>query len=152
MPPFASVRTLFTAMPLAPDPHSDADYGPLVDALAREGLPSRAEAVRAVEAVACALARRIGAEHFEDLRELLPQPFRGRLVACERHARAERPIRTADEFYASVADDLDRGPAEVEGVARAVFAALRTQLTEHEADDVADRFPPELLPMWRRPS
>ncbi|BDG06101.1 DUF2267 domain-containing protein [Anaeromyxobacter oryzae] len=135
-----------------PDRHSDADYRALVEALAREGLPRRTEAVRAVEAVACALARRIGSEHFEDLRELLPEPFRGRLVACERHATAERPIRTAEDFYASVADDLGRDPSEVEGAARAVFAALRTQVTEQEADDLGDRLPPELLPLWRRPS
>ena len=135
-----------------PDPHADADYRALVEALAREGLPRRTEAVRAVEAVACALARRIGNEHYEDLRELLPQPFRGKLVACERHAASDRPIRTADEFYASVADDLARDPAEVEGAARAVFAALRAQLPEQEADDVADRLPAELLPLWRRPS
>jgi uncharacterized protein (DUF2267 family) len=135
-----------------PDPHFDADYRALVEALAREGLPRRTEAVRAVEAVACALSRRMVSDSFDDVRELLPQPFRGRLMACERHAAREEPINTVEEFYASVADDLGRDPAEVEGAARAVFAALRTQVTEQEADDLGDRLPPELLPLWRRPS
>jgi uncharacterized protein (DUF2267 family) len=139
-------------MASTPDPHADADYRALVEALAREGLPRRTEAVRAVEAVACALARRIGDDDFEDLRELLPQPFRGRLEPCERHVATAQPIRNADAFFAALGDDLDRSPAEVEGVARAVFAALRAQLTETAADDVADRLPPELLPLWRRPS
>lgn len=136
----------------APDPLADADFRALVEALAREGLPRRTEAVRAVEAVACALSRRIGSDPFEDLRELLPQPFRGRLSPCERHAGSDRPLGTADEFYSAVADDLGRAPDEAEGMARAVFAALRAQLPENEAEDVADRLPPELLPLWRRPS
>jgi uncharacterized protein (DUF2267 family) len=136
----------------APDPLSDADFRALVEALAREGLPRRTEAVRAVEAIACALSRRIGSETYDDLRERLPEPFRGRLAACERHARTARRIRNVEEFYASVADDLGRPPDESEGVARAVFAALRAQLPEAEAEDVADRLPPELLPLWRRPS
>ena len=121
--------------------------------LAREGLPRRTEAVRAAEAVACALAQRTAASEFEDLRERMPEPFRGRLVACEQHAgRPPRRLRTADDFYAVVAEDLGREPAEVEPTVRAVFAALRTQLPEQEGEDVGAELPEDLQPLWRRPS
>jgi uncharacterized protein (DUF2267 family) len=134
-----------------PDPHADADYGALVEALAREGLPRRTEAVRVVEAVACALAQRVGGAEYEELRELLPDPFRGRLAACERHvADPARPPRTAETFYEIVAADLDRDPGEVEPLVRAVFGALRAQLPEPEGERAAEELPPELRPLWRR--
>lgn len=140
-------------MPNPPDPHQDADYQALVDALAREGLPRRAEATRAVEAVVCALAQRIAHSDLDDLRELLPDPFKTRLVACERHALAPRSrFETTEDFYEAVAEDLDRSPDEVEPVVRAVFAAVRAQLPEKDAEDVAAQLPPELDALWRRPS
>ena len=139
-------------MPREPDPHEDADYRSLVDALAREGLPRRSEAARAVEAVVCALAQRLGDPHFAPLRELLPSPFRTRLEPCERHAAAPQEPRSAEDLYAIVAEDLDRDPAEVEATVRAVLAAVRAQLSEGEAEEVAERLPLDLLPLWRRPS
>lgn len=141
-------------MATLPDPHEDADLRALVDALAREGLPRRAEAARAVEAVVCALAQRLAEPHFEDVRELLPAPFRTRLVACERHVTSPPPAppRTAEEVYAVVAEDLDRSPDEVEPTVRAVLAAVRSQLGEREGEEVAGRLPPDLQPLWRRPS
>lgn len=140
-------------MPRPPDPHSDADYRELVEALAREGLPRRAEAVRAVEAVACALAQRIARPGYAALREHLPDPFRGHLFACERHASIPpATLETAEDFYAVVASDLDRAPDSVEPAVRAVFAALRAQLTDDEAEEVGGQLPPELQPLWRRPS
>lgn len=141
------------ALPTNPDPHHDADFQRLVDALAREGLPRRAEAARAVEAVVCALSHRIGEPDYDELREHLPEPFRGHLVACERHATAPRPPpRSTDDFYEIVAEDLDRDPEEVESVVRAVFAAARAQIDEGEAELVSGALPPELEPLWRRPS
>ncbi len=138
-------------MPTPPDPHEHADYRALVDALAREGLPRRAEATRAVEAVVCALSQRIAGPEFEHLRELLPDPFRAGLVSCERHAATPHALlETAEDFYAIVAEDLDRAPDEVETTVRAVFAAMRAQLPEPDADDVALLLPPELEPLWRR--
>ncbi len=140
-------------MPTPPDPHEQEDYRALVDALAREGLPRRAEATRAVEAVVCALSQRIPGPEFERLRELLPDPFRSRLVTCERHAVAPRAaFSSAEDFYEVVAEDLDRSPDDVEATVRAVFAAMRAQLPEPDADDVAALLPPELEPLWRRPS
>jgi uncharacterized protein (DUF2267 family) len=129
----------------------DADYRALVDALAREGLPRRLEAARAVEAVMCALSQRIAHADYGELRELLPDPFRSRLAACERHAVAPRArFTSAEDFYAVVAEDLDRSPDEVEPTVRAVFAALRTQLPEKEAEEVAGQLPHELEMLWRR--
>jgi uncharacterized protein (DUF2267 family) len=112
------------------------------------------EAARAVEAVVCALAQRLGDADFEDLRELLPVPFRTRLVACERHTAAPpaEPPATAEDVYAVVAEDLDRSPEEVEPTVRAVLAAVRAQLGEKEGEEVAGRLPLDLQPLWRRPS
>ena len=136
-----------------PDPLADANFQALVDALAREGLPRRAEAARAVEAVMCALAQRIADEGFDELRERLPSPFRGQLSACERHAATpQRDLKTAEEFYEVVAEDLDRDPAEVEPTVRAVFAALRAQSPEADAEQVEAELPLELVPLWRRVS
>jgi uncharacterized protein (DUF2267 family) len=140
-------------MATPPDVHQDADYRALVDALAREGLPRRAEAARAVEAVVCALALRLSDSDYDDLREMLPEPFRTRLAPCERHASTpSRTLRTAEDFYAVVAEDLRRDPGEVESVIRAVFAAVRAQLAEREAEGVAHELPSELQALWRRPS
>ena len=140
-------------MSTPPDPHEHADYGALVDALAREGLPRRAEATRAVVAVVSALSQRISGPDHDRLRDLLPDPFRSGLVPCERHAATPHALlESADDFYAIVAEDLDRSPEEVEATVRAVFAAVRAQLAEPDADDVAMLLPPELEPLWRRPS
>ena len=140
-------------MPTRTEFPEDADYRALVDALAREGLPRRVEAARAVEAVMCALSQRISHADFEDLRESLPDPFRARLAVCERHAvTTPRRFRAAEDFYEVVAEDLDRSPEEVEPTVRAVFAALRAQLPERDAEDVANQLPHELQPLWRRPS
>jgi uncharacterized protein (DUF2267 family) len=136
-----------------PDPHQDANFQSLVDALAREGLPRRAEAARSVEAVICALAQRTADEHFEELRERLPSPFRGQLSACERHAATpDRKVESVEDFYAIVAEDLDRDPDEIEPTVRAVFAALRAQTHEAEAEEIEAQLPVELVPLWRRPS
>lgn len=140
-------------MPSPPNVYEDADYRALVDALAREGLPRRAEATRAVEAVVCALAQRTSHSDFDPLRERLPEPFRSRLVACERHAVAPRAkLDTLEDFYEVVAEDLDRSPDDVEPTVRAVFAAVRAQLPEEDAEDVAAQLPRELEALWRRPS
>ncbi|HET8540293.1 MAG TPA: DUF2267 domain-containing protein [Anaeromyxobacter sp.] len=140
-------------MATPPDPQEQADYRALVDALAREGLPRRAEATRAVEAVVCALSQRLSGSDHERLRDLLPDPFRSRLFACERHAVAPHArFDSAEDFYEVVAEDLDRSPDEVEATVRAVFAAIRAQLAEADADDVSSLLPAELEPLWRRPS
>jgi uncharacterized protein (DUF2267 family) len=140
-------------MAIASDPYADRDYKDLLDALAREGLPQRTQATRAVEAVTCALAQRVAGIEFETLRELLPEPLRGRLVACERHAALPpRHAFTAEAFYEIVAQDLGRPQDEVEPTVRAVFAAVRAVLPEQEAEDVAVQLPPELQALWRRPS
>ncbi len=136
-----------------PDPHEeDSDLRALVDALAHEGLPRRAEAARAVEAVICALSQRLADPDFAPLCELLPEPFRSRLSPCEHHAAAPRAPRSAEALHASVAEDLGRDVDEVEPVVRAVLAAVRAQLPELEAEEIGRRLPLDLLPFWRRPS
>jgi uncharacterized protein (DUF2267 family) len=135
-----------------PDPHENADYRSLVDALAREGLPRRTEAARAVKAVVCALAQRLADPDFAPLRDLFPSPLRERLEPCERHAAAPLAPHTVEEVYAIVGEDLSRPAQDVEPTVRAVLAAVRAQLSEDGADEIAARLPLDLLPLWRRPS
>lgn len=131
------------------DPQADADYRAFLDALAREGLPRRAEAARATEAVACALALRLREPHFAPLRELLPGPFQGRLLPCERHsADPPRTVAQLDDFLDVVAEDLGASRAEAEPYARAVFGAMRLQLDEEAEEEVARRLPCDLAPLW----
>ena len=99
------------------------------------------------------LAQRIEGDDFDPLRERLPEPFRGRLFACERHAEhPPRRLRTAEEFYRVVSEDLERPSDEVEPTVRAVLAALRGQLSEEDAEVIGNELPHELVPLWRRPS
>jgi uncharacterized protein (DUF2267 family) len=75
------------------------------------------------------------------------------VAACERHAVTPRlRFTTPEDFYQVVAEDLDRSPDEVESIVRAVFAAVRAQLSELDGEEVAGRIPDELQPLWRRPS
>ncbi len=136
-------------MALDPDPHADADYRAFLEALAGEGLPRRSEAARATEAVACARALRLRDPDFEPLRELLPEPFRGRREACERHRAAPPPaLARLEDFLAVVGEDLGRSPGEAEPAVRAVLHALRQQLPGPAEEEVARRLPAELLPLW----
>ncbi len=136
-------------MALHPDPHADRDFRAFLDALAQEGLPRRAEAARATEAVACALALRLRDPDFEPLRELLPEPFRGRVVACERHSKEIPPeFSRLEDFLGIVGEDLEMAAEEAEPVARAVFHALRVQLPEEAEEEVSRRLPDELQPLW----
>jgi uncharacterized protein (DUF2267 family) len=141
------------ALPGDHDPLQDANFQALVDALAREGLPRRAEAARAVEAVMCALAQRTSGAEFDELREHLPEPFGSRLTACERHAaRPPRRLRRVEDFHSIVGEDLEREPREVEATVRAVFAALRAMTPDEDAELIGHELPLELEPFWRRPS
>lgn len=136
-------------MALLPDPQTDADFRAFLDALAREGLPRRAEAARATEAVACALSLRLHDPHFDPLRELLPGPFKGRLLPCERHsAGPPRAVAGLDDFLDVVAEDLGASRDDAEPYARAVFGAIRLQLDEQQEEEVGLRLPEDLAPLW----
>jgi uncharacterized protein (DUF2267 family) len=136
------------AMGFNPDPHADADYRTFLEALARQGLPQRLQAARATEAVACALAQRLRDPHFQALIELMPRPFKGRLMACERHSGPLRELAQLADFYAAVGEDLGAPPDEVEPTVRAVLAALRAQLSDEAAEEIGARLPEELAPLW----
>ncbi len=136
-------------MAQGPDPLADADYRSFLDALAREGLLRRTEAARATEAVACALALRLREPDYDPVRELLPEPFKGRLLACERHREpAAPPLTRLEEFLTVTAEDMGVGIADAERAARAVFHALREELSEEAEEDLGRRLPADLLPLW----
>jgi uncharacterized protein (DUF2267 family) len=133
-------------------PELPTGYAPLVEALARAGLTRRTDATRAVEAVVGALAMRTRDASWDRLRELMPSPFRERMVPCERHIGSRFTPATVDEFEAIIADDLGRPVEEANGVIRAVFSAIRAQLAEPQAEELGNRLPVELEPYWRRTS
>jgi hypothetical protein len=134
------------------DAELPSGYMPLVEALARAGLTRRSDATRAVESVICALSMRTRDGSWDRMRELMPSPFRERMVPCERHIGSRFTPATVDEFEGLVADDLGRPPEEADGVIRAVFSAIRAQLEEPVAEELGNRLPIELEPYWRRES
>jgi uncharacterized protein (DUF2267 family) len=57
-----------------------------------------------------------------------------------------------EEIENVVGQDLERPSHETEPVIRAVLAAIRSQLDESSAEELGNRLPAELEPLWRRPS
>jgi uncharacterized protein (DUF2267 family) len=123
----------------------------LVRGLRRSGRLSAHAADRAVSTVLCALGRRLEGR----ASEAIPLPLRVRELVrcCDRHRARRRRGRFGDrEFIAAIASDLGSGPEEAEGMARMVLGALRDQVSDPEADEVAIQLPPDLAPLWRRVS
>jgi len=56
-----------------------------------------------------------------------------------------------DGLIQRVADELKMSPQETEPVVRAVFAAVRAQITEGEASDIAEQLPKDLAELWMLP-
>ncbi len=116
------------------------------------GDEGRDRAERAASSVLCALEQRITVEESDDLNAQLPRKLQELLHRCERH-EGSRPERFGlQEFLQMVADDLETNVNEAESLTRAVFEAVRVQITEGEADDVASQLPADLQALWRRPA
>ena len=109
-------------------------------------------AERAAVAVLGALEQRIYGEEVKDLEAQLPSKLRDFLAQVPHHqGRPERKFGRP-ELFRMVAEFLGRDVDEVEPIVRSVFMAVRSQITEGEAEDVADQLPSDLADLWRLPA
>jgi uncharacterized protein (DUF2267 family) len=56
-----------------------------------------------------------------------------------------------EEFLTRIAGELKVDRNDVEQIVRAVFMAVRAQVSEGEADDVAAQLPTDLAGLWMLP-
>jgi uncharacterized protein (DUF2267 family) len=131
---------------------SGSTYKNFLKELCALGNMSEEQAEEASVSVLCALERRIYSDEASQLESQLPSKLRELLVRCERHEGAPPKKFGATEFFQMVADDLNTDPGNAERCARAVITAVRAQISEGEAEDVADQLPGDLAELWRRPS
>ena len=106
----------------------------------------------AAVSVLCTLERRIYGEEARDMEAQLPAKLRELLQRCERHEGKPTEKFGRDGFFKLVADDLEKSPDEIEPIVRSVFAAVRSQISEGEAADVAEQLPSDLAVLWRLPA
>lgn len=106
---------------------------------------------KATASIVCTLEQRLTGEEAFDFEAQLPAKLRELLVRCERHEGAPASKFGLQEFYQRIGDDIGKGPNEVVGVVRAVFLALKGQISKGEADDVASQLPLDLKEIWIYP-
>lgn len=103
----------------------------------------------AIAAVMCALVDRLTAGETHYLFEALPASTRSLFATCVRH-RTGQPTMKLDrvDFLERVAEHLGVTPAHAELVCEAVFDAVRNELPDKLADDIAHQLPRGLQELW----
>lgn len=116
--------------------------------LSETGLADRDVAKRGVTAVLHALRDRLTPEEAHQLAAQLPRELRGAWEAGEDPART--PVKMhRPEFYERVRRDARLGSTrEARAMTLAVFAALKSQVSPGEADDVLAQLPRDLKALW----
>lgn len=131
---------------------SGSTYKNFLKELCKLGNMNEEQAEEASVSVLCALERRIYSDEATQLESQLPSKLRELLQRCDRHEGAPPRKFGRDEFFQIVADDLNTDVGQAERCARAVISAVRSQISEGEAEDVAGQLPQDLAELWRRPS
>jgi uncharacterized protein (DUF2267 family) len=114
------------------------------------GSMSEEEAERAAVSVLCVLEQRLFGEEAAHLEAQLPAKLQELLVRCERHIGKPTSKFGREGFLQMVADDLGVDPNEAERKSRAVFTAVREQVSEGEVEDVINQLPADLRELWQR--
>lgn len=114
------------------------------------GSMNEEEAERAAVSVLCVLEQRLFGEEAAHLEAQLPGKLQDLLVRCERHLGKPARKFGKDGFIQMVSEDLDVDSFEAERRIRAVFTAVRDQVTEGEIEDVVGQLPPDLRELWQR--
>lgn len=114
-------------------------------------LPKGVSAKAATVNVLCVLMRRLSRGEAKDLLESLPLTLASLLGRCAFHT--ERPeLLKYGGFVTLVAEHLGLFDLAIaDRVARAVFAAVKTQLDTKEIGDVKAQLPKDLQNMWMEP-
>ena len=124
-------------------------YKEFLKYLERVGAMTEEAAEKAAVSVLCVLEQRITSNEAEDLEAQLPRKLRELVHRCERHEGVRPRSIRRKEFMTMVAEHLGEPPEEVEPIVRAVFQAVRAQVSEGEVDDVASQLPGDLRELWR---
>ncbi|OJH34475.1 hypothetical protein BON30_43465 [Cystobacter ferrugineus] len=112
------------------------------------GSMNEEDAERAAISVLCVLEQRLFGEEAAHLEAQLPGKLQELLIRCERHMGKPATKFGKDGFIQMVAQDLDVEPLEAERKIRAVFSAVRDQVSEGEIDDVIGQLPSDLRELW----
>ena len=112
---------------------------------------SEEQAEDAAVAVLCALEQRLFSGEAQHLNAQLPAILRELVRRCPLHRGAFPRRFGREEFFRLIAEDLGPEAGDLEETVRNVFAAVRSQITDGEADDVAAQLPSDLLDLWQAP-
>lgn len=124
-------------------------YHNFLNELCTPGDMSKEEAEKATVAVLSALEKRIQPTETNKMEAQLPQKLQ-ELLDHSGIDKSSVPQRFGkDEFIEMVASDLDANPEEAESISRRVFATVRAQISDGEAEDVASQLPLDIAQLWR---
>jgi uncharacterized protein (DUF2267 family) len=126
-------------------------YKAFLKNLQRIGSMSEELAEQAAVSVLCALEQRLTRDEAADMEAQLPTRLTKLLYRCDRHLDSAPAKPRREEFIQMIADDLGMQPSEAEPVVRAVFTAVRDQISEGEVEDVIGQLPAEYRELWARP-
>ncbi len=125
-------------------------YKAFLGNLAVIGSMNEEEAERAAVSVLCVLEQRLFGEEAAHLEAQLPGKLQELLVRCERHMGKPASKFGRDGFIQMVSEDLGVEAMEAEKKIRAVFSAVRDQVSEGEIEDVIGQLPADLRELWQR--
>ncbi|QRN93731.1 DUF2267 domain-containing protein [Archangium violaceum] len=125
-------------------------YKAFLGNLAVIGSMNEEEAERAAVSVLCVLEQRLFGEEAAHLEAQLPGKLQDLLVRCERHLGKPASKFGKDGFIQMVSEDLGVEAIEAERQIRAVFSAVREQVSEGEIEDVIGQLPADLRELWQR--
>jgi uncharacterized protein (DUF2267 family) len=114
------------------------------------GSMNEEEAERAAVSVLCVLEQRLFGEEAAHLEAQLPGKLQDLLIRCERHLGKPASKFGREGFLQMVSEDLDVDSLEAERKIRAVFTAVRDQVSEGEIEDVIGQLPTDLRELWQR--
>lgn len=114
------------------------------------GSMNEEEAERAAVSVLCALEQRLFGEEAAHLEAQLPGKLQDLLLRCERHMGKPAHKFGREGFIKMVSEDLGLEAFEAEKRIRAVFSAVREQVSEGEIEDVIGQLPADLRDLWHR--
>jgi uncharacterized protein (DUF2267 family) len=122
----------------------------LIDLRSATSLDAEAAADAAVS-VLCRLEERITGDEARDLEAQLPVKLQQLLAEACGQVEAIHKLNRY-QFVASVALDLGIPAAEAEFLVHAVFATVRSHISEGEAHDVQSQLPKDLQALWMQPT
>lgn len=114
------------------------------------GSMNEEEAERAAISVLCVLEQRLFGEEAAHLEAQLPGKLQELLIRCERHLGKPASKFGKDGFIQMVSEDLGVDSFEAEKKIRAVFTAVRDQVSDGEIEDVIGQLPTDLRELWQR--